>query len=59
MAFSKNLLNKKKTLDSAESILPFSENDIYGKIAFLSNKNGFTNFQNFIVSVKFFKSSII
>ena len=44
MAFSKNLLNKKKTLDSAESILPFSENDIFGKIAFLLNKNGFNKF---------------
>ena len=58
IAFSKKLLNELASLDSSEIISSFCANDIFGKVVALSDKNDFTVFQNFLLSVTLFKSSL-
>ena len=57
-AFSKKLLNELATLHSSEMISSFSTNVICGKVVTLLDKNGFTVFRNFLLSVTLFKSSL-
>ena len=50
-AFSKKLLKGLAILDSSEIISSFRTNDILRKVGNLSDKDGFTVFQNFLLSV--------
>ena len=58
IAFSKILLNEFETLDLSETISSFSTYDIFGKVVTLSDKIGSKVFQDFLLSVALFKSSL-
>ena len=55
---SKKLLNELATLDSSEIISSFSTKVTCGKVVTLSDKNGFTVYQNFLLPVTLLKSSL-